>query len=140
LRRTGRRLVVAGGCFDLLHTGHVSFLEAARALGDALIVCLNSDRSVRALKGPGRPLVGQADRRRVLEALACVDAVHVFDEVTPCEALRTLRPHLFCKGADYRQAELPEEPVLAGWGGQVVLLPYVAGHSSTELIELARVS
>jgi bifunctional ADP-heptose synthase (sugar kinase/adenylyltransferase) len=76
----------------------------------------------------------------VLEALACVDAVHVFDEVTPCEALRTLRPHLFCKGADYRQAELPEEPVLAGWGGQVVLLPYVAGHSSTELIELARVS
>jgi D-beta-D-heptose 7-phosphate kinase / D-beta-D-heptose 1-phosphate adenosyltransferase len=140
LRRTGRRLVVAGGCFDLLHTGHVSFLEAARALGDALIVCLNSDRSVRALKGPGRPLVGQADRRRVLEALACVDAVHVFDEVTPCEALRALRPHLFCKGADYRQAELPEEPVLAGWGGQVVLLPYVAGHSSTELIELARVS
>jgi D-beta-D-heptose 7-phosphate kinase / D-beta-D-heptose 1-phosphate adenosyltransferase len=140
LRRTGRRVVVAGGCFDLLHTGHVSFLEAARALGDGLIVCLNSDRSVRALKGPRRPLVGQDDRRRVLEALACVDAVHVFDELTPCEALRTLRPHLFCKGADYRQAELPEESVLSEWGGQAVLLPYVAGHSSSELIEMARVS
>jgi rfaE bifunctional protein nucleotidyltransferase chain/domain/rfaE bifunctional protein kinase chain/domain len=140
LRRTDRRVVVAGGCFDLLHAGHVAMLEAARSLGDGLIVCLNSDRSVRALKGPGRPLVGQADRRRVLEALSCVDAVHVFDELTPCHALELLRPHLFCKGGDYSEADLPERTVLEAWGGQVALVPFVDGRSSSDLIQLAKVS
>jgi rfaE bifunctional protein nucleotidyltransferase chain/domain/rfaE bifunctional protein kinase chain/domain len=140
VRRSGGRLVVAGGCFDLLHAGHVALLEAARGLGDCLIVCMNSDRSVRELKGPGRPLVGQEDRRRVLEALGCVDAVHVFDEVTPCEALRSLRPQLFAKGGDYNESHLPERDVIAAWGGQVVLLPFLDGHSSSGLIELARAS
>jgi rfaE bifunctional protein nucleotidyltransferase chain/domain len=140
VRRSGGRLVVAGGCFDLLHAGHVALLEAARGLGDCLIVCMNSDRSVRALKGPARPLVGQEDRRRVLEALGCVDAVHVFDEVTPCEALLALRPHLFAKGGDYNESHLPERDVIAAWGGQVVLLPFLDGHSSSGLIELARAS
>jgi len=140
LRRTGRRIIVAGGCFDLLHAGHVAMLEAARSLGDALIVCLNSDRSVRALKGPGRPIVGQEDRRRVLEALSCVDAVHLFDELTPCSALEALRPHLFCKGGDYTEAELPERAVMSKWNGEVAVLPYVDGRSSSRLIALARVS
>jgi D-beta-D-heptose 7-phosphate kinase/D-beta-D-heptose 1-phosphate adenosyltransferase len=140
LRRTGRRIIVAGGCFDLLHAGHVAMLEAARSLGDALIVCVNSDRSVRALKGPGRPIVGQDDRRRVLEALSCVDAVHLFDELTPCSALEALRPDLFCKGGDYTDAELPEQAVLSKWGGEVAVLPYVDGRSSSQLIALARVS
>ena len=140
VRGSGGRLVVAGGCFDLLHAGHVALLEAARGLGDCLIVCMNSDRSVSQLKGPGRPLVGEEDRRRVLEALGCVDAVHVFDEVTPCEALRVLRPHLFAKGGDYNESHLPERDVLTAWGGQVVLLPFLNGHSSSGLIELARAS
>jgi D-beta-D-heptose 7-phosphate kinase/D-beta-D-heptose 1-phosphate adenosyltransferase len=139
VRRRGGVVVAAGGCFDLLHAGHVQLLEAARALGDCLIVCLNSDRSVRRLKGPGRPVVGEQDRRRVVEALGCVDAVVPFDDDTPVDVLERLRPHVFAKGADYTVHDLPERAVLSRWGGRVAILPLSDGRSTTRLIELARV-
>jgi D-beta-D-heptose 7-phosphate kinase/D-beta-D-heptose 1-phosphate adenosyltransferase len=128
-------VVATGGCFDLLHAGHVELLRAARALGDRLIVCLNSDASVRRLKGPGRPIVPETDRARVLLALECVDEVVVFDEDTPVELLRTLRPDIWTKGGDYAGTQLPELAVLEEWGGQAVVLPYVEGHSTTALVE-----
>jgi D-beta-D-heptose 7-phosphate kinase / D-beta-D-heptose 1-phosphate adenosyltransferase len=136
-RAAGGAVVAAGGCFDLLHPGHIRTLQAARALGDCLVVCLNSDASVRRLKGPGRPVVGQDDRAAVLRALGCVDAVLIFDEDTPAAALERLRPHVWAKGADYAHRELPEAGVLAHWGGEVVLLPFVHGKSSTRIIEEA---
>jgi rfaE bifunctional protein nucleotidyltransferase chain/domain len=137
VRAAGGTVVATGGCFDLLHAGHVATLEAARALGDCLVVCLNSDDSVRRLKGPSRPLVSQADRARVLTALEPVDDVLVFDEDTPVEALRTLRPDIWVKGGDYAGAELPEAALLRSWGGQSVVLPYLAGRSTTGLVTAA---
>ncbi|OBB40226.1 MULTISPECIES: PfkB family carbohydrate kinase [unclassified Mycobacterium] len=138
LRRRGGRLVATGGCFDLLHTGHVRLLRQARDLGDALVVLLNSDASVRALKGPRRPVVADRDRARVLAALACVDAVVVFDERSPEAALEQLRPDVWVKGGDYTEADLPEAGVVRRHGGEVVLLPTVAGYSSSNLIAAAR--
>jgi D-beta-D-heptose 7-phosphate kinase / D-beta-D-heptose 1-phosphate adenosyltransferase len=134
-RAAGGRVVATGGCFDLLHAGHVSVLQAARRLGGCLIVLLNSDDSVRRLKGPERPLVTEADRAAVIGALECVDAVAVFDEATPEAALRRLRPDLFAKGGDYTGIELPEQAVLAEWGAEVVLLPYLEGRSTSRFIE-----
>ena len=133
-RAAGGIVVATGGCFDLLHPGHVRTLQEARALGDCLVVCLNSDASVRALKGPGRPVVGQEDRATVLRALGCVDGVVIFDEETPAAALERLRPHIWAKGADYAGRELPEAGVLADWGGEVVLLPFLQGKSSTRIL------
>jgi D-beta-D-heptose 7-phosphate kinase / D-beta-D-heptose 1-phosphate adenosyltransferase len=138
VRAAGGTVVATGGCFDLLHAGHVATLEAARALGDCLVVCLNSDDSVRRLKGPSRPLVPAADRARVLAALAPVDAVVVFDEDTPEAVLRRVRPDVWAKGGDYAGAELPEAAVLREWGGQSVVLPYLQGRSTTRLVETAR--
>jgi rfaE bifunctional protein nucleotidyltransferase chain/domain len=128
-------VVMAGGCFDVLHAGHVETLEAARSLGDCLVVCLNSDRSVRRLKGGDRPLVPEADRAAVLRALGCVDAVVVFDEDTPEGVLERFRPDLFAKGGDYSLEQLPETEVMSRWGGEVAVLPYVEGRSTTRLIE-----
>ena len=138
-RAAGGIVVATGGCFDLLHPGHVRTLQAARALGDCLVVCLNSDASVRALKGSGRPVVAQEDRAAVLRALGCVDGVVIFDEQTPSAVLERLRPHIWAKGADYADRELPEASVLAGWGGEVVLLPFLQGKSSTRIIEGAAI-
>jgi len=137
IRAQGGTVVATGGCFDLLHAGHVRTLEAARSLGDCLVVCLNSDDSVRRLKGPDRPLVSQGDRASVLSALGCVDAVAVFGEDTPETVLRRLRPHLWAKGGDYDGQALPEAQVLREWGGRAVILPYVEGRSTTRLIEEA---
>jgi rfaE bifunctional protein nucleotidyltransferase chain/domain/rfaE bifunctional protein kinase chain/domain len=137
--RRGHGVVVAtGGCFDLLHAGHIAALQAARAVGDCLVVCLNSDASVRRLKGPQRPLQPAADRARVLAALECVDAVVVFDEDTPATVLRRIRPDVWAKGGDYSGVALPEAAVLAEWGGQAVTVPYLQGRSTTALVELAR--
>jgi rfaE bifunctional protein nucleotidyltransferase chain/domain len=136
LRRTGR-LVATGGCFDLLHAGHVATLEAARALGDRLVVCVNSDASVTRLKGPGRPLQSVEDRVRILQALTSVDDVIVFEEDTPEQVLRTLRPKLWVKGGDYSGVEVPEAAVLAAWGGRVVTVPFLDGRSTTSLAERA---
>ncbi|ATO63988.2 bifunctional heptose 7-phosphate kinase/heptose 1-phosphate adenyltransferase [Mycobacterium avium subsp. hominissuis] len=137
LRRQGRTVVATGGCFDLLHTGHIRLLRQARELGDALIVLVNSDASVRALKGSGRPVMRDADRARVLAALACVDAVAVFDGLTPERMLEDLRPDIWVKGGDYVAAELPEADVVYRHGGEVVILPTVAGYSSSRLIAAA---
>jgi rfaE bifunctional protein nucleotidyltransferase chain/domain len=135
VRGRGGTVVATGGCFDLLHAGHVATLRAARALGDCLLVCLNSDDSVRRLKGPGRPLMRLADRIAVLEALGCVDVVVPFDERTPEAVLQRLRPDVFAKGGDYALADLPEAELLATWGGQAVVLPYLEGRSTTQLMK-----
>ncbi|HET8742898.1 MAG TPA: D-glycero-beta-D-manno-heptose 1-phosphate adenylyltransferase [Gaiella sp.] len=138
-RARGGKVVATGGCFDLLHAGHVALLEAARRLGDCLVVCLNSDASVARLKGPDRPLVAQHDRAAVLRSLRSVDDVLLFDEDTPVEAIRRLRPDVWVKGADYDADELPEADVVRRLGGRVVTVPYVAGRSTTRLIERAGV-
>ena len=139
VRAAGGTVVATGGCFDLVHPGHVATLRAARGLGDCLVVCINSDDSVRRLKGPSRPLVTAPDRARVLEALEFVDAVVVFDEDTPAEVLDRLRPDVWAKGGDYAGADLPEAAVLRTWGAQAVVLPYLDGHSTTALVERSRV-
>ena len=137
VRAGGGTVVVAGGCFDLLHAGHVCLLESARRLGDCLIVAMNSDASVRRLKGDGRPVVPEADRAALLAALSCVDAVAVFDEDAPTELLTRLQPDIFAKGGDYSSRTLPEASTLARWGGQAVVLPYLSGRSTTGLLQLA---
>jgi rfaE bifunctional protein nucleotidyltransferase chain/domain len=137
VRARGGRVVATGGCFDLLHRGHVALLEQARQLGDCLIVCVNADASLARLKGDLRPLVNQQDRAAVLEALACVDAVLVFEEDTPGQALTRIRPDIYVKGGDYRIEDLSERVVVEEAGGQVVLLPYLDGRSTSDLIQRA---
>lgn len=137
VRAAGGTIVAAGGCFDVLHAGHVRMLEAASALGDCLIVCLNGDLSVRRLKGRHRPVNPVEDRRAVLAGLACVDGVAVFDEDTPCELLELLRPDVFVKGADHAGEEIPERDTLARWGGHVVFVPLVSGRSTTRILQAA---
>ncbi|OFS23941.1 hypothetical protein HMPREF3086_03970 [Dietzia sp. HMSC21D01] len=134
-REAGGVIVATGGCFDVLHAGHAQYLRAARELGDLLVVLLNSDTSVRRLKGPGRPVNPVADRRALLEALASVDAVVVFDEDDPREALDTLRPDVWVKGGDYRVADLPEAPLVHSWGGRVEILPLLSGRSTTSILD-----
>jgi D-beta-D-heptose 7-phosphate kinase / D-beta-D-heptose 1-phosphate adenosyltransferase len=140
MRDAGATLVATGGCFDLLHAGHVATLQAARSLGDALVVCLNSDDSVRRLKGADRPLQPARDRARILSALSCVDAVLVFEEDTPLKVLRELRPHVWVKGGDYTDQTLPEAAAIAAWGGQVVAVPYLPERSTSRLVDVMRVS
>jgi D-beta-D-heptose 7-phosphate kinase / D-beta-D-heptose 1-phosphate adenosyltransferase len=135
VRARGGTVVATGGCFDLLHPGHIRTLQAARALGDCLVVCLNSDASVRRLKGPGRPIVGEDDRAAVLRALGCVDEVVTFGEDTPEAILERLRPDVWAKGGDYAAEDLPEARALARWGAKVVLLPFLEGRSTTRLLE-----
>ena len=143
-RTEGRKLVVTNGCFDLLHAGHVSFLAEARALGDALLVGLNSDASTRALKGSERPLAQELDRAAVLLALRSVDAVVIFSEATAGPLLAELRPAIYAKGGDYSLAGsptgtlLPEEDVVRSFGGEIHILPYLPGRSTTALIERIR--
>ncbi len=136
VRAAGGTVVATGGCFDLLHAGHIATLQAARRLGDCLVVCLNSDSSVRGLKGPDRPLVGEDDRRRLLAALDCVDAVVVFEESTPEAVLTWLRPDVWVKGGDY--TDPPEAELVRRWGGRCVIVPYLDGRSTTRMIAAAR--
>ncbi|PZF82598.1 PfkB family carbohydrate kinase, partial [Micromonospora deserti] len=142
VRAAGGTVVATGGCFDLLHAGHVATLQAARQLGDCLVVCLNSDASVAGLKGPDRPVMSQGDRSRLLAALSCVDAVMIFDEPTPHAALSWLRPDIWVKGGDYAtgggEPALPEAEILRRWGGHAVVAPYLDGRSTTEMIAAAR--
>ncbi|MEV0360852.1 D-glycero-beta-D-manno-heptose 1-phosphate adenylyltransferase [Nocardia sp. NPDC050697] len=137
-RGAGRRIVFTNGCFDVLHAGHVSYLNEAKRRGDVLIVALNSDDSVRALKGPERPVNTAADRAAVLAALSCVDHVVVFEEETPAALIADLRPDLYVKGGDYRPDMLPETPVVRAYGGEVRVLGYLADRSTTALIERIR--
>ncbi|HEX5535455.1 MAG TPA: PfkB family carbohydrate kinase [Actinomycetales bacterium] len=134
IRSRGGRVVATGGCFDVLHAGHVSSLEAARRMGDGLVVLLNSDESVRRSKGDGRPVNTAEDRARVLLGLGCVDAVEIFEDDDPSATLERLRPDVWAKGADYGGTVLPEAEVVRGYGGRVVLLPYLAGRSTTRIL------
>jgi D-beta-D-heptose 7-phosphate kinase/D-beta-D-heptose 1-phosphate adenosyltransferase len=138
LRAEGRRIVFTNGCFDLLHVGHARYLVAARELGDALVVGVNSDASVRALKGPARPLVPEGERAELLAALRAVDYVTLFPEPTPEAVIELLRPDIHVKGGDYRLEDLPEAESVRRAGGRVVLLPFTAGRSTTALVERIR--
>ena len=133
----GRKLVFANGCFDLLHVGHVRYLAAARALGDALLVAINGDESVRALKGEGRPLNGESDRAEVVAALASVDYVVVFPEVRATALLEKVRPAIYVKGGDYTAESLhsEERSALERMGTEIRIVPFEAGHSTSRLLE-----
>jgi D-beta-D-heptose 7-phosphate kinase/D-beta-D-heptose 1-phosphate adenosyltransferase len=137
-RQENKRLVLTNGCFDLLHVGHVSLLRHAAGLGDVLVVAINSDASVRRLKGAGRPVVPEAERASVIAALACVDAVVVFDEDTPLEALTKLRPDVLVKGADYSIEQVVGREYVESYGGGVVLVPLVPDYSTSALMEKIR--
>lgn len=137
----GKIVVCTNGVFDLLHYGHLHYLDAARALGDVLVVGLNSDASTRRHKGPSRPLVPQAERAALLLALEPVDQVVIFDEPTAERLVAELRPEIYCKGGDYAAEHakaLPEAAVVQAYGGEVRLIPYLVGHSTSELIRLIR--
>lgn len=137
-RPRDRRIVFTNGCFDLLHRGHVEYLFAARALGDALVVGLNSDASVRRLKGAGRPLVAEQDRAIVVAALGCVDAVTIFGEDTPRELIAGVLPDVLVKGGDYRPDEIVGRAEVEGAGGRLVIIPFVEGRSTTGLVHHIR--
>jgi len=147
-RAAGQRVVLTNGVFDLLHIGHVTYLQQARALGDLLVVGLNSDASTRALKGPERPLVAEDERAALLTALRCVDYVTIFDEPTAEALVVALRPDIYVKGGDYTLLDdgqqhvggkvPPEAAVVRGYGGEVRLLPYLPGHSTSALIAKIR--
>lgn len=130
-----RSLVFTNGVFDLIHPGHIAVLHAARQEGDALVVGVNSDASVRRLKGEGRPVRNEQDRALVLAALAMVDAVVIFDQDTPLELIRALRPDVLVKGGDYTEATVVGAPEVRAHGGRVVIVPLVAGQSTTAIVE-----
>jgi rfaE bifunctional protein nucleotidyltransferase chain/domain len=132
--RDGSTTVFTNGCFDLLHVGHTRYLQAARELGDRLVLGLNSDGSVRGLKGPSRPILPQEERAELLAALECVDYVLVFDESTADEAIKAVRPTLYVKGGDYDPERIPETPLVRALGGEVKVLPFVEGRSTTSLV------
>ena len=134
-RRQGKQIVFTNGCFDLLHSGHVRYLEAARELGDVLIVGVNGDAGVRRLKGPERPIVIEADRCIVLAGLACVDIVVLFDQDTPYELIELIRPDVLVKGGDWAEEEIVGADLVLARGGRVLSLPYWKGHSSSGIIE-----
>ena len=138
LRADGRTIVFTNGVYDLIHPGHVRYLQAARALGDALVVGVNSDRSVRANKGPGRPVNPEGERAELIAALSCVDAAIVFDEDTPYEIITRLQPDVLVKGADWAEDAIVGRDVVEARGGRVVRMPVEQGFSTTGLIERAR--
>lgn len=135
LRAHGKTVVFTNGCFDLLHAGHVRYLEEARLLGDALVVGLNSDRSVSRLKGTGRPLIPQEDRARLVAALEAVTVVVIFDEETPVKTIEAVRPDIHVKGGDYLPDDLPEAETVRRLGGAVRILPFLPGRSTTALVQ-----
>jgi D-beta-D-heptose 7-phosphate kinase/D-beta-D-heptose 1-phosphate adenosyltransferase len=134
-RNQGRRVVFTNGCFDLLHVGHLQFLQAARSKGDLLVVGLNDDRSVARLKGRGRPIIGESERARILSALDCVDYVILFSEPTPERLLTELRPDVLVKGADYRLDQVVGRKLVEGYGGRVELIPLVPGQSTSRIVQ-----
>jgi D-beta-D-heptose 7-phosphate kinase/D-beta-D-heptose 1-phosphate adenosyltransferase len=134
-KAAGLRVVVTNGCFDLLHPGHVALLEQARAEGDRLVVAINSDSSVRGLKGPSRPLVAEGERAEALRALEAVDRVIVYDEPTPLEVIEALRPDVLVKGADWAHDAIVGREVVEGGGGRVVRIELLPGRSTSRLVE-----
>jgi D-beta-D-heptose 7-phosphate kinase/D-beta-D-heptose 1-phosphate adenosyltransferase len=134
-KQTQQTIVFTNGCFDLLHAGHVTYLEAAKKRGDKLILGLNTDRSVSALKGPSRPVVNENDRARVLAALESVDAVILFDEDTPLKLINTIKPNIIAKGSDYTAEQVVGGKEVLSWGGEIALIDLVEGRSTTNLIQ-----
>ncbi len=134
-KNDGRRIVFANGCFDVLHVGHVRYLEAAKALGDLLIVAINSDAQARRLKGEGRPLMPQDQRAEIVSALAAVDFVTIFEEPTVTELLLALKPDIHAKGTDYTEDTVPERDVVRSYGGRVAIAGDPKDHSSSQMIE-----
>jgi rfaE bifunctional protein nucleotidyltransferase chain/domain len=139
-KRNGRRIVFTNGCFDLLHPGHIGSLEQARALGDALIVGLNSDASVRELKGAGRPVLPERERAEILAALECVDGVVIFDDLTPREVIARLLPDVLVKGGDWPGDQIVGREEVEAAGGRVVSIPVVPGYSTTAILRKIRES
>lgn len=137
-RRRGRRIVFTNGCFDLLHVGHVRYLRQAKALGDVLIVAVNSDRSVRRLKGQDRPIQNEQDRLEILASLESVDYITLFDEDTPLAVIERLQPDVLVKGGDWPPDRIAGRQVVEKRGGKVVTIPYVAGASTTDLVRKIR--
>ena len=137
-RAAGKRIVFTNGVFDILHPGHLRYLQAARRHGDLLVVGLNSDASVRRNKGPERPINPEAERAEVLEALACVDAVSVFDDDTPADIIRRVQPDIRVKGADWPADQIVGRDTVEAHGGRVILEPVEQGYSTTEIIERVR--
>jgi D-glycero-beta-D-manno-heptose 1-phosphate adenylyltransferase len=137
LRSAGKKIVATNGCFDLLHVGHVRYLQAARALGDLLVVGLNGDRSVHDLKGAGRPITAQSDRAEILAALECVDLVTIFPEIRATEFLVAVRPAVYVKGGDYSSETLDEKEraILKEIGAEIHLIPFETGYSTSRLID-----
>lgn len=135
MKAAGKTIVFTNGCFDILHAGHVRYLTAARKLGDCLVVGLNSDQSVRGLKGPNRPVNSQEDRAEVLAGLVAVDIVTIFEEQTAEELVRRIKPAVYVKGGDYQEDQLPEARLAAQYGGRTVLIPAVPGRSSSNIIK-----
>lgn len=138
LRSAAKHIVFTNGVFDLLHVGHLRYLQQARALGDALLVGVNSDRSVRAIKGSDRPITSEDERAEVLEALTCVDGVVIFDEDTPHELIAALQPDVLIKGADWAQDAIVGRDLVEARGGRVVRVPIEVGYSTTNLIDRIR--
>lgn len=134
-RKEGETIVFTNGCFDVLHAGHVRYLAAAKSLGNRLVLGLNDDASVRALKGPTRPLNVEGDRAEVLDALRAVDLVVLFSSATATPLVEALAPDIYAKGGDYRPETLPEAPAVAATGGRIVLLPFLEGRSTTSLVQ-----
>jgi rfaE bifunctional protein nucleotidyltransferase chain/domain len=137
-RAAGRRIAFANGCFDLLHVGHVRYLEAARREGDRLIVAINSDQSVRALKGPGQPVIDEDARAEIVAALRAVDYVVIFSDATVERLLTTLRPDVHCKGTDYTVDTVPERAVVRAYGGRVAVVGDPKNHSTRDLLSRLR--
>ena len=135
LKSKGKRIVFTNGCFDLLHPGHIRYLEKAKSLGDILIVGVNSDRSVQGLKGPNRPILPEEERAEILSGLECVNYLTIFDEPTPLELISFLRPHILVKGGDWTKETAAGREVVEELGGEVVILPFVEGASTSSLIE-----
>ncbi len=135
LKRQGRKIVFTNGTFDILHLGHVQYLQKARACGDALIVGVNTDESVKSYKDPGRPVNPEKDRALVLSALACVDYVVLFNEPTPLNLIKKIRPNVLAKGADWKKSQIAGAQEVESWGGKVRLISLVSGRSTTNVIE-----
>jgi D-beta-D-heptose 7-phosphate kinase/D-beta-D-heptose 1-phosphate adenosyltransferase len=134
-KRKGKKVVFTNGCFDLLHAGHVKYLQKARSFGDLLVLGLNNDASVRRLKGEKRPLIGEAERAHILSALDCVDYLVLFSEDTPMKLIETLRPAVLVKGGDYTPAGVVGKELVESYGGRVELVEFVDGKSTTNIIE-----
>jgi rfaE bifunctional protein nucleotidyltransferase chain/domain len=138
LRAAAQTIVFTNGVFDLLHVGHLRYLQQARALGDALLVGVNSDRSVRLIKGPARPLTPEGERAEILEALACVDAVVIFDEETPRDLIQSIKPDVLVKGADWAEDAIVGRDIVEALGGRVVRVAIEPGHSTTAIVDRIR--